>query len=77
MGVAQFIAEQPCENYECQDSPWGHHFVPFFFFKKYICIDFREEERREKSINDERESLFCCLLQAPHWGSSLQPGHGP
>lgn len=27
--MARLITEQPHENYQSQDSPWGHHFVPF------------------------------------------------
>lgn len=29
MGVAQLIVEELHENYKYQDTPWGHHFVPF------------------------------------------------
>lgn len=27
-GMGQLIVEQLHENYEYQDTPWGHHFVP-------------------------------------------------
>ncbi|ELK26446.1 Matrix metalloproteinase-17 [Myotis davidii] len=38
----------------------------------------REREReRERNIHGERESWIGCLLHAPHWGSSPQPGPVP
>ena len=43
-------------------------------------IDVREEGRereRERNIHEERESRIGCLLHAPHWGLSPQPGHVP
>ncbi|ELK27426.1 Phosphatidylinositol 3-kinase regulatory subunit beta [Myotis davidii] len=35
------------------------------------------EKKRERNINDERESLIGCLLHTPYWGSSPQPRHVP
>jgi hypothetical protein len=48
-----------------------------FFLKIYIFfIDFREGERG-RDMDDERESFIGCLLHAPDWGWSRQPGHVP
>jgi hypothetical protein len=48
------------------------------FLKIHIFIDFREEGRgRESNISDEKESLIGCLLHAPYWRRSPQPGHVP
>lgn len=43
----------------------------FKYFLKFIS------ERRERNINDRRESLICCLLQAPYLEWSLQSSHIP
>ncbi|KAK1337474.1 hypothetical protein QTO34_002103 [Cnephaeus nilssonii] len=41
----------------------------------YIFLLISEMERDRNT--DERKSLIGCLLHAPHWDLSLQPGHGP
>ncbi|EPQ13923.1 Cytokine receptor common subunit gamma [Myotis brandtii] len=46
------------------------------FFKIYFYL-FQGGRERERNINDGRESLIGCLLHAPHWGPSPQPGHVP
>nr|KAF6303972.1 hypothetical protein mMyoMyo1_008955 [Myotis myotis] len=51
--------------------------ICYLFLKIYIFINFREEgggRERDGNVN-ERESLIGCLLHAPHWGWSPQPGN--
>nr|KAF6291060.1 hypothetical protein mMyoMyo1_009425 [Myotis myotis] len=56
-------------------SPPGHF---FFLLNIFLLISERKGEGEgERNIHDERESWIGCLLHAPHWGPSPQPGHVP
>lgn len=64
-------------NQDCVIRMYLSFFLIYIFI--YFFIEFRERtgEGRDRNINDESESLICCLLHSPCWGSSPLPGHAP